>query len=590
MTEVISTYERLVEALESLPPPAPGHVRVFRGQNRDYGTMIPTGLRGPHSADMIWPVYASSLAMDIKGHAGEEYVIGADLDTFVLWVHAIKQHYGPGTEFLDVTHSPAVAAWFALHRMEWSETRVIYGPPGPVDPRTDVLGSHAFARYVPYEDEPAFLYVLDTIEGASAPDRNHGTLFDLALAPPAFSSSARIRAQQACLVYADGRIDGGDLSSLFVPGTPLRIRPPLEGWPEGEEWSTNDLFPPVADDQWYANFVGLPLTPNLRASTEQTIYDHPIKTTIYLPRGSGESEDEALVKDLMNRFIVFDPPLLYAYRLIAGDLPDPEASHPLWGRFHDATPLILEGPLLLSLPPLDPDVVNLGLLPTGLAHAAPARDFVSGRSVDPAGLENVFIELSCLDTTGWERAEAEGSGHEAIRAIWLVRDADRFFVTLFLDVARGGYVFGPVEIAYDPPSASFVMRTESAAAWRPLFDVPPLALFFVKALSLVRSLSPGWKLSPWAQIISDEVTVLPIEWALGELVSLRELEGPISLYYALRLWGTEEPFLGGAPSNSPARDGTLQLEGRVLGHVAPAELLEAVASRIAELGQRPPGS
>lgn len=588
MAEVISTYARLTEALDSLPAPAPGHVRVFRGQNRDYQAMIPTGLRGPHAADVIWPVYASSLAADIREHAGEDVEVGDDLGRMLLWVHAIKQHYGPGTEFLDVTHSPGIAAWFALHRMDSVDAQAIYGPPGPFDPRTDVLGKHVFARYVGYEEEPAFLYVFDAVEGTGATDRNHGTLFDLALAPSAFSSSARIRAQQACLIYADGDVEGGDLASFFVPGTPLRIGWPLEGSPEAG-WATNDLFPPACDDDWYARFVAVPLTPNLGESLEHTVYDHPIRTTLYLPQGSGDAKDDALLRDLTDRFVVLHPPLLYAYKLISGELPD-ATSHPLWQQFDSATPLLLEGPMLTLLPAIDSDFLNVGLLATDFADTAPARDFASGRPAESVGLRNVFVELSGLDAAGWERSEAGDGTVEIVRGIWLVREADRFFLTLFVDqFPEGGYIAGPIEIAYDAQSVAFLMRgTAPSAVWAPLLDQPWVARLFVKALTLVRSLAPGWKVSAWAEARIDDVSFVWIDWALGELVSLRDLEGPVSRYYALRLWGTDEPFFGGAPPDSPARGGAIRVEGPPLAQTDPHALLELAAPLLAQLGQRPP--
>jgi len=85
----------------------------------------------------------------------------------------------------------------------------------------------------------------DAIAGAAATDLEDGTIFDLALAPPAFSSSPRIRAQQACLMYANSEVDGGDLSSLLVPGTPLTVAWPLEGCPALER-STKGLSRPHA--------------------------------------------------------------------------------------------------------------------------------------------------------------------------------------------------------------------------------------------------------------------------------------------------------------------------------------------------------
>lgn len=64
MTElgIITTHAELLAALDALPPPAAGDVRVFRGQNRDFGAMTPAALRTAASADKICSVYPATLA------------------------------------------------------------------------------------------------------------------------------------------------------------------------------------------------------------------------------------------------------------------------------------------------------------------------------------------------------------------------------------------------------------------------------------------------------------------------------------------------------------------------------------------------
>ena len=50
----------------SLPAPKPGRVRVFRGQNRDYGSLVPSSFRNPEEARSraIWRVYSHYLAQN----------------------------------------------------------------------------------------------------------------------------------------------------------------------------------------------------------------------------------------------------------------------------------------------------------------------------------------------------------------------------------------------------------------------------------------------------------------------------------------------------------------------------------------------
>lgn len=593
MSGTITSYAGLLDAVRSLPRPGQGRIRVFRGQNHDYPAMTPTALRRPGGADVIWPLYASKLAGELVQREDETHgFAGDDLDTALLWVWAIKQHYGPGTEFLDVTHSVGVAAWFALHRMQVGEIQSIYGPPGPFDPETDSVGVHAFVRHLRFEEAPAYLYVIDAVIGSTAGDRTHGTLFDLARAPTAFSSSARIRVQQACLVYADANVDGGDLSSLFVPGTPLRIAWPLEGWPEAN-WSTNQIFPPTRHDDWYARFVSIPLAPSLRKSRVQTVFDHPIAVTLYQPQGAGEEADRALFEDLTNRFVVQRPALLYPYTVKAIARREFDTADALWLRFASATPLLLEGPMMTTLPPVGR--LNLSLLPFGLADAAQARDFVSGESAGPVSLRNVFIEVSALDATGWESFERGRPDVNLVRAIWLVNEDNRFFLTVFMhSVAQDDFIVGPVEIAYevgDDRSARFSIR--GRAGLKPLADIPDVERWFAKAVAFVRSLSPRWKLSPFAQLqVGDPdgkvASVARLEWALGEIVSLRSLPGPISSYCVLRQWESDEPFYGDVRPASPVTQGGIRVEGEPYAQRKPGELLELVEAELAARNQQPP--
>jgi tetratricopeptide (TPR) repeat protein len=558
--------------------------------------MTPTALRHPGDADMIWPLYASKLAHELirpSDHADDAYAFaGDDIDTALLWVLAIKQHYGPGTEFLDVTHSVGVAAWFALHRMHAGEIQSVYGPPGPFNPETDSVGVHPLVHHLRFDEASAYFYVLDAAAGTGAGERKHGTLFDLALAPAAFSSSARIRAQQACLIYADPEVDGGDLSSLFVPGTPLRISWPLEGWPEAS-WLTNQIFPSARDDDWYARFVSIPLAPSLRKSKVQTVFDHPIAVTLYQPEGSGDAEDRALLEDLTDRFVVQRPALLYPKMLNTIARSEFDITSPLWPRFADATPLLLEGPMMTTLPPVNR--LNLGLLPLNLADSAPTRDLISGGPAGEVSLRNVFIEVSALDATGWETFERDRPAVDIVRGMWLVRDGDRFFLTVYMNgVATDDYIIGPVEIVYevgDLRSARFFVKGEAGRT--PLADIPDVERWFAKALAFVRSLSPRWKLSPFAQsevgIAEDRVSSLArLEWALGEVVSLRSLTGPISSYCVLRQWGSDEPFYGDVRLGSAVTEGAIRVQGEPYARVKPGELLAMVESELASRDQRPP--
>jgi hypothetical protein len=56
MKTAFATYRELMEVLAKLPRPAPGFVRVYRGQIKNFGVMLPTGLRAGASMRERWEI------------------------------------------------------------------------------------------------------------------------------------------------------------------------------------------------------------------------------------------------------------------------------------------------------------------------------------------------------------------------------------------------------------------------------------------------------------------------------------------------------------------------------------------------------
>lgn len=165
----------------------------FCGQNRDFGVMLPTGLRGKRMpGDAIWNCYSWHLGIDLKRHEPECEI---DDDVLNFCVRAMAQHYGPGSEFLDVTRSKGVALWFALN--EFNECKVAC----PVDPPPKLLdapyaltrsGSVDVWRYRPTASGVLYVFLVPEWDGVGRP--GHGHVIDLPKrAPRPFTSSERIR-------------------------------------------------------------------------------------------------------------------------------------------------------------------------------------------------------------------------------------------------------------------------------------------------------------------------------------------------------------------------------------------------------------
>lgn len=134
---------------------------MFRGQTVNYDDLSPTGLRRPLRQQVIWQVYSDQLYFGLTQEftRGPVKLSAEYLQAQNLWFKALAQHYGPGSDFLDVTYSLDAALWFALNKTSTIHTSGPIGPAGPVDPVRDHESSIDIVRYDPW-DETGWLYVL----------------------------------------------------------------------------------------------------------------------------------------------------------------------------------------------------------------------------------------------------------------------------------------------------------------------------------------------------------------------------------------------------------------------------------------------
>jgi hypothetical protein len=363
------------------------------------------------------------------------------------------------------------------------------------------------------------------------------------------------------------------------------------------DWPTNRIYPPVAEDSWYERFVSIPLAPQADPVSGGAAFNHPIRIGLYMPTKEGADPDIPGLEQLLNRTYGVRPPLLFpaAVELAAQD------RDPRFERLAEATPILLEGPVLYALGPPTPDTWNYGILVRDLAESVPVRGIASSEVEREAPLDNVFLEISLLETARWEQSGRAAAGWEQLRGIWLVREEDHFLVTVLtqqLPSSEEVLAMGPIPIRYDPRSRGFQTQPDPVMpVWLPLADVarpfaaagrPDVARIFPKALSILRSLSPGWKISHLvsASFGSPEGTrsLVQVQWALADVVTLRSLGGPLAPYHVLRIFDTNEVFLGGVPTGSPTVAGTLTISGQAFGEIDPDELARSAAADLAALG------
>src|SRR5438046_1415182 len=158
MKPPITTYAGLLAAVEALGPPPTGMVRVYRGQNQDYPEITPSGVRHVLRRRAIWHAYTRHLRADLIREGSD--LTDEMLQAMGVWLHVISQHYGPGSDFLDVTYSLEMALWFALGELIQNVSHGSIGPPGPPNPATDHPTEVDVWTFRPW-NKAAYIYVFD---------------------------------------------------------------------------------------------------------------------------------------------------------------------------------------------------------------------------------------------------------------------------------------------------------------------------------------------------------------------------------------------------------------------------------------------
>jgi hypothetical protein len=518
-----------------LPPPAPGRVRVYRGQTKDYATLLPSGLRQSIRNRTIWELYCQHLHADFLA---QMQVAGDGMDETLaavgMWLHAVAQHYGPGSDFTDVTYSLDTALWFALHELEEVTVEGCIGPPGPPDPAKDHPTLNKMYRHRPWSGQ-AYLYVMDLPKWDGKGRAKPGTVVDLADAPVEFSSSPRMHAQQGCLVYCRNEDSSPlDLKQHLVPGTPLVIAAPLPGTP-GVDRTTADMFPSPEVDEWYARLLSVPMAyaptpqgPRLRRC---------IPVAAYMDQRNDQYTQEVLYRDVCL-------PLPLVHRAFADFDPSKKSLMP--ANFSPPVAIILEAPMVFPTPSGDSDMWHHGLLATDLADACPFFDFGSDTPVGQVPLNNVLFEFSFLENTGWERIVEQHLKIRTLRGIWLRRDGEHMAVAFLQHEIPGANpeVEGFFRLQLDAQSERWVFAHPSNGSVFPIADSASLAKPILIALKLLRHLSSPLKVEASPRLITaagDERTIMLDCGGAG--MRLFRVKSPYCDWYVARDYlKPEEPF------------------------------------------------
>jgi len=480
----IRTRAALDARLAELPAPRSGYVRTYRGQTQRYPKLLATKHRSPPSKrDLAWALYAHIMAgrlAEVVATTPEEGY--ASLDDLLYWFEAIKQHYGPGSPFIDVSHSVDVALWFALHESRWIETSNTIGPGS--QPGVDIFP--VVRRWLAYRPVTGsgWLYVLDVPRPDSGRDLSHGTFVDLRTESPAvFGSSMRIQAQHACLVLGDDEKQGGDLSN-FLACDPIAVAVSVA---EGAPWlgDVHAMFPTPEEDPWYARFLDTPHCWDLDGNETVSSFLAPaLGTTIYAP-STAPTEEE--MRRARARFYVVPAPLVLNH-LVANGLGPPGLA--------EALGVVLEGPILLGTPPMSTGQWHEEALWRGIGERVALHDG-EGNPLGMIPLDNLLFEFSPLERADWDRFGADDS-MELLRAVWLRRHAEGFEVCLVLQ--RGRDDIGMTEaflVVLDAARRRIGIRNPGESGSRMLIsDLEGMGKPILHALLALHHLTPDLKVAP----------------------------------------------------------------------------------------------
>lgn len=486
---MLQTYAELQQALSALPPPAPGTTRVYRGQTTHYPTLTPTGLRDPGVSDFrLWHLSQTFLVDRVRHRPNTSTV-----DDWLFWLNALVQHYGPGTEFLDVTYSIDVALWFALHKSRRAPMRIVLGQGEQLDPVNDIaVDFNAYAYDL--HDDAGYIYVFDVPLYNSDSPLAHGTMLDLGAAPKPFSDSARVRAQKACLLAALGETD---FMPLVVGGKPLEVSANLPGAPS-LSWPTEKVYPTPTVDSWYGDLLAFPIAPRWERGAASLTYTHPLRMPVYIPT------DKSELPHYVEKTAAIAP-LLYHPWVIAKRY-GPASKWLVRNRLKNATRILLEGPLLRSMGDYDVRHWNDELLVNGPTRTV-AFDPVTNKPSGSVDLRNVFIEFSVLETD-WSNAMTP-PGEDVLRAAWLTFDSRDIELWLFYQnpLTAQHRAIGAFPIHYDETSRELRLGGRRAGGEN-IDEFPSIALVARACLTLLRHLMSHPSVSPYPTMIADDDKVL----------------------------------------------------------------------------------
>ncbi len=474
---LLRTLEEILNKLVQLKPPREGCVRVFRGQARPYEKMLATEFRKRVRRSHMWAVAIANNLRDVGGDPNLP-------DSGLVWIPAILQHYGPGTAYLDVTHSIEVAIWFALYEPHF---HIEHG--GTEWPQTVSVES-SFCTYSRSEAECGWLYVFDVPAGD--PRKPYGgTLIDLRVdAPTEFASSGRVQKQEACLITCPSDNADADLCHLFACD-PIPV-----SWPMADaellSKGVSSLFPYPSADHWYDRLLRMPSFCQLDRDKASVVVRHALDITCYY-------ECDRDIDQYMKTFRLYAPTPFGAFLSEYEDerVVQSRVQESIRTSVRDSYQILVESPILSSLPPIE--LWNESLLAEDVPLAIELR-----KPSQTVNLRSVFIEFSPLEYSSAEFQNIAGCNGEVLRAAHVYRkDHFSYKFSLFVQNLSGHAITSTpwFRTYFSERLARFMFECKELGIKDCLLaDYPCFAKPFFGCLQILRELSPELKAAPFPSL------------------------------------------------------------------------------------------
>jgi hypothetical protein len=595
----IATWKELNRALAALPKPRPGMVRVYRGQTRRSPALLATGARGrSQPPTIVWGTYGLLLkSMMAMADAIEPEpapvrsrnplgwlwprrrakplpkpsldsigdLEGVDLLHFLAFgFHAVAQHYGPGSPFLDVTRAPEVAAWFALHHRESFDAVMVPRDPASLLKNPDAMKYETLTRYHRHEGKPGWIYALDVRPWKQEELPGYGDLVELTATrlAPVLRSSLRVERQKAALVSAGALGEMRDLMQ-FAVAEPIAVAWPMTG-AAGIDAATDHYFPEPNQDDWYGALLHMPKAPSYDPAQRSVLARRPIDVSIYV-NGQDEAEQRRILNELNEIEDIAHHPQLAGYCVPAAQLPStwpPDVvARMAASRLGDTTRILAEGPLCTSNVPTQTGVWRIGLLTADIPDEVAVTRPDNG-SAPKASLNSVLLQLSPLEYPFWHRVHHSGSPWTLPTAVWLLRDGKRYVLTSFDQRFPGTVVGVKAAACSELKPGRDGLDAWWGTEWRPATNEAMFEIQLVTMLDLLRRLSPHPLESPLLQKPFQHSTVPPPivdsarDYKRLRLVRVADAKG-YDDWHLLRTLDGDEPFtntsmfLMEAPTTAP---------------------------------------